>query len=89
MEDLQEVRALLAERVVEWTHPWREEGLEAGRRVGRQEGQAAVLIRFLERKFGPLEEAQRQRIREAHAPTLLEWEDRVFSADRLEDVFQE
>ena len=48
-----------------------------------------MLIRFLERKFGPLEEAQRQRIREAQAPTLLEWGDRVLRADRLEDVFPE
>ena len=80
---------MLAERVVEWTHPWREEGLEEGRRVGRQEGQAALLIRLLEHKFGPLEESQRQRIAAAPAPTLLAWGDRVLRADRLEDVFPE
>jgi len=34
-----------------------------------------------------LEEDQRRRIIEADAQTLLDWGDRVLSAERLEDVF--
>jgi len=38
MEDLQEVRSMLAERVLDWTEQWKQEGLEEGRKEGRQEG---------------------------------------------------
>ncbi len=36
--DLQEVKSMLAERVMEWTQTWKQEGLEEGRKEGRQEG---------------------------------------------------
>ena len=38
LENLQEVRTLLAERVQEWTKQWREEGRKEGRKEGVQEG---------------------------------------------------
>jgi predicted transposase/invertase (TIGR01784 family) len=75
--NLQEVRSMLAERVVEWTQQWKEEGLEEGRRVGREEGRQegreeghqegleklrAVLLRDLESRFGPLPAEVRLRI---------------------------
>jgi len=46
---------MLQERTIDWTREWREQGLEEGREQGRAEGRADVLIRQLERKFGPLE----------------------------------
>ena len=82
LENLQEVRTMLAERVKEWTQQWREEG----RQEGRQEGEAGLLLRLLERKFGPLEAVVRERITGADAERLLVWGDRVLTADRLEDV---
>jgi predicted transposase YdaD len=36
--DLQEVRSMLAERVIDWTQQWKQEGLEEGRKEGRLEG---------------------------------------------------
>jgi hypothetical protein len=45
IENVQEVRTMLAERVQEWTKQW------------EQEGEAKFLTRLLERKFGPLEAA--------------------------------
>jgi predicted transposase/invertase (TIGR01784 family) len=36
--DLQEVKSMLAERVVEWTEKWKQEGLQEGRPEGLQEG---------------------------------------------------
>lgn len=83
LENLGEVRTLLAERVKEWTRQWREEGLAEG----RKEGGAALLIRQFERKFGPLDEAIRRRINEADADQLLLWGERILTADRAEDVF--
>jgi predicted transposase YdaD len=60
---------MLAERVTEWTHQWKQEGLEAGRKEGRNEGRnealesaRGVLLRDLERRFGPLPERVRRRV---------------------------
>ncbi len=89
---------MLAERVKDWTREWREEGLEAGRqeglkegleegmKEGMKEGESTMLLRQLERKFGPLEESQRRRVRSADSDTLLEWSDRVLTAASWEEV---
>jgi len=62
--ELREVRAMLAERVKEWTEQWKREGLEEGRREGLQQGlqqglqagqiQAAreAVLEALEARFG-------------------------------------
>lgn len=54
---------------------------------GRQEGQALMLIRLLEQKFGPLEEALRSRVFASDEETLVRWLGQALKADRLEDVF--
>ena len=59
--NLQEVRSMLAERVVEWTQQWKDEGLEEGRREGLEKFRA-VILRDLESRFGPLPEEVRLRI---------------------------
>ncbi|MCY2987371.1 MAG: DUF4351 domain-containing protein [Planctomycetota bacterium] len=82
LENLQEVRTMLAERAEQWTRQWKEEG----RQEGRQGGEAGLLLRQLERKFGPLEAVVRERITRADAERLLVWGERVLTADRLEDV---
>jgi flagellar biosynthesis/type III secretory pathway protein FliH len=38
LNDLQEVRSMLSERVIEWTEQWKQQGLEEGRLKGLQEG---------------------------------------------------
>ncbi len=91
MRDLQEARAMLAERVKEWTKEWREQGLQDGRREGRQEGrqegEAAVLTELLDAKFGRVEEEHRARIAAADGDTILRWARRVLTAQHPEDVF--
>jgi len=84
LADLQEVRTLLAERVKEWTREWREEGW----RKGRKEGEAQVLIRLIERKFGPISEQLRRQIESADSEQRLTWAERILSAERIEEVFQ-
>jgi hypothetical protein len=78
LEDLQEVRTMLAERVKEWERQWWQ--------GGKQEGVAAVLLRQLERKFGPLDATMREHIAQADTDRLLAWSERVLTAERLEDV---
>ena len=82
LHSLQEVHAMLQEHDIDWTRDWREQGLAEGRVAGRTE----ILLRLLGRKFGPLEESQRRKVREADPDTLLEWSDRVLTAERWEDV---
>lgn len=64
-----------------------EKGLEKGRYYGLREGEALMLQRQLTCKFGPLSEAQQQRILTA-TPTQLEtWSLNILDAEKLEDVF--
>lgn len=87
LNDLQEVRSMLAERVIDWTEEWKRQGLEQGRQEGLQQGEMVLLLRQMERRFGPLDEPIRQRLRVADAETLLQWGERVLTAATLEDVF--
>ena len=64
----------------------RDEGIVLGIRKGMVQGEARVLLRLLERKFGTLPEKTRERIEGADEATLLTWSDRVLTAERLEDV---
>jgi hypothetical protein len=92
INDLQEVQNMLAERVTEWTKEWKHqgwlEGLEEGRQEGCREGEAALLLRLLELRFGPLDETHRGRVSQADADTLLKWGERVLTATSVEDVFK-
>jgi len=54
---------------------------------GRVEGEAAMLLRLMERKFHPLPESARQRITSADAETLLVWAERVLDANSLDEVW--
>ena len=51
-----------------------------------EEGEAALLIRLLERKFGPLAPEHRARIDAADAETLLVWGERILTAETIEAV---
>jgi predicted transposase YdaD len=80
---------MLAESIDRWNRELREKGLQEGRQEGRQEGEALVLLRLLRRKFGPVDPGIEERLRSADADRLLEWSERVLSAERVEDVFQD
>jgi len=43
-------------------------------------------MRRLQLKFGTLPEAVQRRIEQANEQTLLEWSERVLTADRLDEV---
>ena len=64
-----------------------EEGIEKGMEKDRVEGEATLLLRLLERRFGPLPAAIRQRVAAADAETLLAWGERVLDADSLDEVW--
>lgn len=65
-----------------------EQGRQQGIQQGRHQGEAAVLLRLIERKFGPPMESVRQRVEDADTETLLRWSERILTADSLDAVLQ-
>jgi len=76
---LSEVRDMLAERVKQWAHDWRAQGLA--------EGKAELLLRQLRRRFPSLPGELEQRLRAADGPQLDHWADRILEARTLEELF--
>ncbi len=74
---------MIAENAIDWSTQWREEG----RRKGRREGEAALLLRLLSRLYGPPAPAIEERVRRAKADQLLEWGERMLTADSLDEIF--
>jgi len=60
--------------------------LEERYRQGVQEGEALLLIRFLEKRFGPVSDGQRKRILAADSQTIEAWADQVLTASSLDSV---
>lgn len=85
-ENLLEVRTMLATRAAEWKRQWLNEGLQAGRDEGRREGEMTLLTRLLERRFGELSDAVRDRIAAADTSILEEWSLRVLDAKSIDEV---
>jgi len=76
---LEEVETMLAESIDRWNREIRE--------GGRQEEGVRMVLRLLRLKFGPLEAEIENRVRSADADRLLEWGERVLTAESLQDVF--
>jgi predicted transposase YdaD len=89
VQELVEVQTMLAERVIEWTQQWKEEGLQAGLQAGREEGlqagreeglqvglaaERALLLRQARTRFG-------EACATALAPLLASFEDTAVLAD--------
>jgi len=91
-EELLEVRNMLATRAEDWKRQWLQEGLEKGRAEGLTEGlmkgEAALLLRQLERRFGALPTEVRARVAAADTAALEAWGLRVLDAGSLEDVLR-
>jgi hypothetical protein len=62
-----------------------EEGQEKGHEEGRRE-KAAMLAQLLAKKFGPLAEAQRERVEGADGATLKRWFGASFDAVSIDDL---
>ena len=59
-----------------------------GQETGRQQGEALVVMRLIELKFGPPSEAVRAQINAADADTLLRWSERILTAQTLDEVLR-
>lgn len=59
-----------------------------GHEAGRRAGEALILLRPIELKFGPPSEAVRGQINAADADSLLRWSERILTAQTLEDFLR-
>ena len=94
LDDLQELRIMLSQRIEQWAEGYlatgrkegRMEGRSEGRLEGRLEGEIAVLARLLTRRFGPLPAWAEARLNAATEQNLADWADAILDAARLNDV---
>ncbi len=87
LNDLEEVEAMLADRVTEWTQKWKMEGEARGEAKGRN----AILSRLLTKRFGQdiFDISLQERLRNATPEQLDRWAERILDAKTLEEVFEE
>ena len=78
--------ALMGTVAEAWIEQGRAEGIEKGLTTGRTEGQAELLLRQLEVRFGAVPEAVRERIRSASASELEAWAEAVLTAADIDEV---
>ena len=68
----------------------REEGRAEGRQEGLTEGLSRSLLKRLSFRFGPEAVAKiRERVQHASVTELERWDDRLYSASTLDDVFDD
>ena len=73
---------MLAERVIEWTRNWKDEGIEEG----MQKGQTKLLQTMLEARFGPLPDWALVRLKESSSAEVERWCLRILSQPSLQEV---
>ena len=61
-------------------------GLKQGLEQGMQQGEAAILKRLMESKFGEISQSMQSQIMTANCETLLLWSDRILTANTPEEV---
>jgi Putative transposase, YhgA-like len=84
LPDLQEFKAMLEQRVRQWNRQL----IAQGRKEGRKEALAELLLRHLNLKFGPVDEKVRARVNAASPARLMTWAERILTAETLPDVFR-
>ena len=75
-----------AQDVIAGTNPkW----VQMVRQESEQKGEAKILTRLLQRRFGNLPEWANDKIAKAELPSLEEWSLRIFDAQSLDDLFSD
>ena len=80
---------MLAERIETWFEEATRKGLEKGIQQGLHLGEARLLAKLLERRFGPLPQAVTDRLVAATEAQLNAWGEAVLSAPSLDAIFGE
>ncbi len=97
LDDLQEIKVMLADRLEEWALDYKAKGVlqgmqkgkREGKQEGKQEGEALALQRLLTKRFGELPVQLSARINEADLVQIEQWLDRIFDAKNIDDIFSD
>lgn len=89
LEDLQELRVMLSQRMEQWAEGFIAQGEQVGLEKGMLKGEARLLARQLNRRFGGLPAWVEQRLNSATETQLATWSDAVLDAASLVEVFAE
>ena len=91
VDDLQEIRVMLADKVEMWAKAYiaegKQEGLQQGKQEGMQQGEMLALQRLLAKRFGAIPAETIALISNAPLADIERWLDRVIDANQLADVF--
>jgi hypothetical protein len=83
-QTLQDLAPELDEQFLDWfSQPY----YDRGEAKGIAEGKAALLLRFLEKRFRAIPPSVRERILTADVASIETWADRVFDAPDIQSVF--
>ena len=97
VDDLQEIKVMLADRLEQWALAYIAEGelkgelkgKQEGRQEGRQEGEMLALQRLLSKRFGDIPVDITCLISNASVESIERWLDRIIDAQQLSDIFKE
>ncbi len=64
-------------------------GMRKGMQRGHRDGEATILTRQLQRRFGTIPDWANEKIAKAEPPSLEEWSLRILDAQSLDDVFSD
>ena len=87
VDDLQELRIMLSERMEQWAHGYKAEGKLQGRLEGKLEGEMLSLQKLLIRRFGAIPADVTAIISAGNLQDIELWFDRAIDANSLEEVF--
>ena len=84
VNELSEVKDMLAERVTQWTEEWKQQGMQQG----MQQGEGKMLLRLLVRRFGLVSPEIQDRLQNATTEQLERWAENFVDAEKIEEVFE-
>ena len=87
IDDLQELRVMLAERIEQWAQEKEAKGMQQGMQQGRLQGVAKALSYQLSLRFGTLPTWVDERLYAASEDQLMTWISRALTATSLDDLF--
>jgi flagellar biosynthesis/type III secretory pathway protein FliH len=95
LDDLQELKVMLAERLEEWALGYKAEGVQLGMQQGKAEGkvegvqlgEALALQKLLSKRFGAMPSEILEKIASASQEQIEAWFDQAIDAKSVVDVF--
>ncbi len=88
VDELQEIRVMLADKLEVWAKAYIAEGEIKGKQAGRQEGEALALQKLLAKRFGVIPVEITAQIANASLEQIEQWFDTAIDASFLTDVFK-